>query len=57
MTSFTRILDAPLQRIGEWRDETSARREHDAIMRDPRMASEHAAAASRAGSHGCAYCH
>lgn len=54
---------APLQRVAEqlggWRETAAARREHDAIVRDPRMASEHTAAAAWAASQGepgCPFC-
>jgi hypothetical protein len=64
MNSMT--LNAPqprLRRLGallhERRLAAAARRQHDAILQDPRMASEHAAAATWAETNGrgsCPYC-
>ena len=52
-----------LQRVSAFIDErrrtAAARRQHDAIMRDPRMASEHVAAATWAETNGegtCPFC-
>ena len=52
-----------MQRLGAFVEErrrtAAARRQHDDILRDPRMASEHIAAATWAESNGdgsCPYC-
>jgi hypothetical protein len=54
-TRFERISE----RLTERRSTSSTRREHDAIMRDPRLAGEHRAQHDHALSHGrpgCDYC-
>lgn len=64
MTSTTLPAPQPrLRRLGallnERRRTAAARRQHDDILRDPRMASEHHAAATWAETNGdgsCPYC-
>jgi hypothetical protein len=63
MHALTRTSDGRFRRLtqqtAKLRRRAAERREHDEIMRDPRMAAEHVAAASRAttdGRPGCAFC-
>jgi hypothetical protein len=54
-TRFERISE----RLAERRATASPRREHDAIMRDPRLAGEHRAQHDHAqsrGRSGCEFC-
>ena len=54
-TRFERITE----RLAEARSTSASRREHDLIMRDPRLAGEHRAQHDYAQSHGrpgCGFC-
>ena len=60
---MTRMTLTSIQRLGAFVEErrrtAAARRQHDAILADPRMASEHAAGAAWAETNGqgtCPYC-
>jgi len=59
MTPIKMRFERLTQRLAESRAYSDTRREHDAIMRDPRLAGEHRAQHDHAVSHGrtgCDFC-
>lgn len=59
LNRLSRTIDEASRRLRTRSDRLSERREHDEAMRDPGIATDHAASISRAvadGKPGCTFC-